>query len=82
MATFHYVYILKSESRPDRHYTGRTSSLSKRLHAHNSGQLRSTAKNRPWRIELAIAFRTIEKAALFERYLKSHSGRAFASRHF
>jgi hypothetical protein len=38
--------------------------------------------DRPWQIETAIAFRSREKAAAFEKYLKSHSGRAFASKHF
>ena len=82
MTTFHYVYILVSERDPNRHYTGRTSNLTKRLHAHNSGQLPYTAEYKPWHIELAIAFPSPQKAAMFERYLKSHSGRAFASKHF
>jgi len=34
-----------------------------------------------WQIEAAIAFRSREKGAAFEKYLKSHSGRAFASKH-
>ncbi len=82
MATFHYVYILKSESDPRRHYTGRTNDLKKRLRAHNTGQLPNTAKHKPWRIDLAIAFRSLRKATQFEKYLKTHSGRAFASKHF
>jgi predicted GIY-YIG superfamily endonuclease len=78
---FHYVYILVSENEPDRHYTGLTDDLGKRLESHNSGQCAHTAKYRPWRLETAIAFRYREKAAAFEHYLKSHSGRAFASKH-
>jgi hypothetical protein len=31
-------------------------------------------------IETAIAFRSQKKAAAFEKYLKRHSGRAFASK--
>jgi predicted GIY-YIG superfamily endonuclease len=80
--TFHYVYILVSESDESRHYTGLTEDLETRLKAHNAGQVPHTAKYRPWRIETAIAFRSREKAAAFEKYLKSHSGRAFASKHF
>lgn len=80
--TFHYVYILVSESDESRHYTGLTEDLETRLKAHNVGQVPHTAKYRPWRIETAIAFRSREKAAAFEKYLKSHSGRAFASKHF
>jgi len=82
MATFHYVYILTSERDATRRYTGRTKNLNKRLLAHNTGQIASTAEFRPWRIETAIAFRSPQKAAIFERYLKPHSGRAFASKHF
>ena len=82
MNTFHYVYILVSESDQSRHYTGLTKDLDSRLKAHNNGQVPHTAKFRPWRIETAIAFRSREKAAEFETYLKSHAGRAFAAKHF
>jgi predicted GIY-YIG superfamily endonuclease len=79
---FHYVYILVSESDITRHYTGLTSNLTTRIAAHNGGQVPHTAMHRPWRIETAVAFVSRRKAAAFEKYLKSHSGRAFASRHF
>jgi predicted GIY-YIG superfamily endonuclease len=82
MPRFHYVYILVSERFPGRHHTGVTGDLEARLEAHNSGQLPYTAKFKPWRIETAIAFRSKGKARAFETYLKSHSGRAFAARHF
>jgi hypothetical protein len=36
----------------------------------------------PIKIEAAIAFQSRKKAAAFEKYLKSHAGRAFASKHF
>lgn len=77
---FHYVYILTSQSDPTRHYTGLTENLDTRLAAHNSGQVPHTSKYRPWRLETAIAFRSEKKAAAFEKYLKSHSGRAFAAK--
>lgn len=79
---FHYVYILVSESDPDRHYIGSTANLNARLSAHNAGRLAHTTRHKPWRIETAIAFREKQKAAAFERYLKSGSGREFARRHF
>jgi putative endonuclease len=82
MKNFHYVYILVSESDESRHYTGLTDDLEARLKAHNDGQVSHTLKYRPWRIETAIAFRSREKAVIFEKYLKSHSGRAFVSKHF
>ena len=80
--TFHYVYILVSESAPGRHYTGITEDLQSRLELHNTGRCPHTSKYVPWRIETAVAFRSRDKAIAFEKYLKPHSGRAFASRHF
>ena len=82
MASFHYVYILVSARDPHRHYNGLTSDLDHRFAAHNAGQVRHTAKHRPWYIETALAFRSRRKAAEFEKYLKRRSGRAFASKHF
>ena len=79
--TFFYVYILTSQSHPDRHYSGWTTDLAERLKAHNAGRCPHTAKFAPWQIETAIAFRSQEKALVFEKYLKSHSGRAFATKH-
>ena len=82
MARFHYVYVLVSRGDPSLHYTGRTSDLAKRLNANNAGQVPHTAHHKPWRIDTAIAFADRAKAVRFEKYLKSHSGRAFAKRHF
>ncbi|MBW1887260.1 MAG: GIY-YIG nuclease family protein [Deltaproteobacteria bacterium] len=82
MKDFHYVYILTSEVEPTRHYTGLTKDLENRLKEHNSGHVPHTNKYRPWRIESAITFRSRKKAVAFEKYLKSHSGRAFAAKHF
>jgi putative endonuclease len=78
---FYYVYILRSDSTPDRHYIGFTTNLEKRLASHNSGQCHSTQKHRPWRIRTAIAFTDYKGALKFERYLKTASGRAFTKRH-
>jgi len=44
---FHYVYILVSESEPDRHYIGSTSDLNARLAAHNAGRVSHTSKYKP-----------------------------------
>jgi len=79
---FHYVYILKSESDPLRHYVGMTAHLQRRIRDHNAGRSVHTKNHRPWVIESAVAFRSRDKAAAFEKYLKSGSGRAFARRHF
>lgn len=79
---FLYVYQLVSEANPDRHYTGITTDLKKRLDRHNRGEVSHTSKHAPWRIEVAVAFRDENKARAFERYLKSSSGRAFSKKHF
>jgi predicted GIY-YIG superfamily endonuclease len=49
-----------------------------RLADHNAGKARHTSKHRPWRVETHVAFSSREKAAAFERYLKTASGIAFA----
>ena len=80
--SFWYVYVLQSLSHTDRHYVGLTEDLLDRLSRHNAGQVAHTSKFVPWHIETAIAFRSKKKAIAFEKYLKSHSGRAFAKKRF
>ena len=79
---FHYVYQLRSTSTIGRRYVGLTQNLKHRLDCHNSGVVNSTAPFAPWEIEVAIAFQDEAKAIAFEKYLKTHSGRSFAKRHF
>jgi predicted GIY-YIG superfamily endonuclease len=79
---FYYVYILESKKDPARHYTGFTTDLQSRLEKHNAGSVPHSTKHRPWVIKTAIAFSNEEQALDFERYLKSHAGRAFAKKHF
>ncbi len=64
------------------HYVGFTRNLEERLAKHNRGDVSHTSKLKPWRIQTAIAFDDMEKAYAFESYLKTHSGRAFATKHF
>ena len=82
MQGFYYTYILVDVATGTHHYVGSTQDLSARLEKHNSGEVPHTAKFRPWCIETANAFDSQEKAAAFEKYLKSGSGREFAKRHF
>ena len=82
MSKFHHVYILVDDTNPARHYTGLTEDLHRRIEEHSSGKYEHTSKFGPWRIETAVAFASRDKAAAFEHYLKSHSGRAFATKHF
>jgi putative endonuclease len=78
---FRYVYIIDSQSFCEHYYIGYTSDLSDRLAHHNAGAVPSTKQFRPWAYRTCIAFSEEHKARKFERYLKSHSGRAFISRH-
>ncbi len=80
--SFFYVYVLQSQAQPDRHYVGLTEDLEARLAKHNGGQVAHTSKFIPWRIETAVSFQDKAKAIAFEKYLKTHSGRAFAKKHF
>jgi putative endonuclease len=77
-----FVYLLRSDRNPRRHYVGLTSDISSRLQWHNAGQNDHTARDRPWHVLVLIEFKNAEPAFAFERYLKSGSGRAFAKRHF
>ena len=77
-----YTYILRSLSHPAERYIGSTEDLKLRLIKHNKGDVPHTSKFIPWKVEAYFAFETQEKAAAFERYLKSGSGHAFARRHF
>jgi putative endonuclease len=70
-------YVLQSNVDPERFYTGLTDDLPARLKRHNSGQVFHTAKRKPWRLKTYVAFSDRSRAAQFERYLKSSSGRAF-----
>src|SRR5437660_3869013 len=72
---FSYVYILQSQLSAEHYYVGVRDDLRDRLNRHNAGQLIHTSKFRPWRIKTAVAFTDRDRAAAFERYLKSSSGR-------
>jgi putative endonuclease len=77
-----FVYILRSEADPRRHYVGVTSDVTERLAWHNAGPSGHTRAHRPWTVVVTIEFPTEHQAIRFEKYLKSGSGRAFATRHF
>lgn len=78
----HFVYILESEKDSQHWYVGVTDNVERRLHEHNEGNSAHSNKYKPWRIKNYIAFEGRQKAELFERYIKSHSGRAFTKKHF
>ena len=73
-----YVYIIRSVALPEREYVGATADLKQRVADHNAGRSIHTAKSIPWELVWYSAFPDKHKALEFEKYLKSHSGRAFA----
>jgi putative endonuclease len=75
-----YVYIIRSIAVPDQEYTGATADLKRRIVDHNSGKPDHTSKFLPWKLIWYCAFPDKFKALEFEKYLKSHSGRAFAAK--
>jgi predicted GIY-YIG superfamily endonuclease len=79
-ATMWYVYIIRSVAFPEQEYTGATLDLRRRISDHNAGKSSHTTKFKPWTLIWYCAFRDKYKALEFERYLKSHSGRAFAKK--
>ena len=77
----HFVYSLESED-GIHWYVGMTNDVERRLAEHNAGMCTHTNKHKPWKLKSYTAFTNRHQAEAFERYLKSHSGRAFAKRHF
>ncbi len=73
-----YVYIIRSVTFPKQEYTGATANLKQRMAEHNAGASLHTAKYTPWELLWYAGFPDKTTALAFEKYLKSHSGRAFA----
>jgi len=67
------VYVLRSDSDPERHYVGLTSDVGNRLDWHNHGPCGHTIERRPWSLAVVIKSLTEQRAARFEPYLKSGS---------
>jgi putative endonuclease len=78
----YHVYILRSISNSTQYYSGFSEDVKQRLKDHNAGHCPHTSKHRPWELFVVLSFANRGAAPDFERYLKSGSGRAFASRHF
>jgi putative endonuclease len=82
LETMKYVYLIRSLSSPEQKYIGVTSDVKKRLKKHNAAESPHTSKYIPWELVTFIAFKSGDNAFAFEKYLKSHSGRAFANKRF
>jgi predicted GIY-YIG superfamily endonuclease len=75
-----YVYIIRSLAHPGEEYVGASAGLKQRLADHNAGKSTHTSKFKPWALVWYCAFPDKYRALEFERYLKSHSGRAFSKK--
>ena len=75
-----YVYIIRSATSPEQEYIGATADLKRRMTDHNAGKSSHTAKFIPWELMWYSAFSDKYRALEFEKYLKSHSDRAFAKK--
>ena len=80
MGRFYYVYGIVSLADSKQYYIGFTENLDSRLKHHNAGAVPSTAPYRPWSYRTCVAFTDRQRALEFERYLKTHSGRAFLAK--
>ena len=72
------VYIIQSVDFPEQEYVGATSDLKRRLPEHDAGKSAHTAKFKPSKLVWYCGFP--DKHRALEKYLKSHSGRAFAKK--
>ena len=75
-----YAYLILSISDPSKIYVGATADLKQRIADHNAGKSAHTSKFAPWGLVFYVAFPEKQTAYEFEKYLKSHSGRAFAQK--
>lgn len=75
-----YVYLIQSQKGSANKYIGFTSDLKRRLRDHNTGNSHFTSKYKPWCLVTYIGFSDKHQALEFEKYLKGHSGRAFAEK--
>jgi len=67
------VYALESVE-TKRIYVGHTHDMDARLKNHNSGRVKSTAKNRPWRLAALEKVEGWNEARWLERSLKKSRG--------
>jgi putative endonuclease len=67
---------------PEINYVGYTTSIEQRVETHNHGGSIHTAKYKPWKLVMYLAFAEEYAAKDFEKYLKTQSGRAFLKKRF
>ena len=75
-----YVYFLELSNKDI--YVGYTSNLKQRIFAHNNSKVINTKRSLPAVLKSYVAVNGKYIAIQLEKYLKSHSGRAFAKKRF
>ena len=73
----YYVYVLRSVGCPEKLYVGHTDDMERRLGQHNAGSEVYSKRYAPWELVTYVVFSLRAKAAAFEKYLKTPSGKAF-----
>jgi putative endonuclease len=76
------VYVIRSIESPEEIYIGQTENIQRRMSSHNAGTSPHTSKYRPWKKVVVLEFEEVNKAILFEKYLKTCSGRAMIKKRF
>lgn len=75
----YYIYSLKCI---DGYYVGCTNDLKERISRHKNGHVPATINRLPVKLIFYFAIKDKHKAFVFEKYLKSGSGRSFIKKHF
>jgi len=69
-----YVYALQSVLKK-RIYIGQTKDLNRRLQYHNNGLVKSTSKDKPWKLVAFQKVESVSEARWIERDLKNSRGK-------
>jgi len=69
-----YVYALQSVLKK-RIYIGQTKELNRRLQYHNNGLVKSTSKDKPWKLIALQKVESVSAARWIERGLKKSRGK-------
>ncbi len=70
------VYVLYTKTY-EKHYTGYTSDIEKRMVSHNQIGKGWTSRYRPWALIYTKSFETKKEAMGYEKWLKTGVGRSF-----
>lgn len=70
-----YTYILKLSNQ--KHYTGQTNNLTRRIKQHNAGQCISTKNHLPFKIIFSKKLSSRTEAVKLERFIKNKGASRF-----